>query len=227
VLGVFLDDELFSLCDAGRCGSSSLPRRICSPAQIKEAITRSPLPSRARQPSPAIFVTQPSKSVKPRIHDDVSGVEQSRLGQMGDRTATSIGAQDGISKGCLMQSRFDLSRHSGAPERRGAWLEPRLLRALRTQARPEGAPGASQRGQVSIGADRDPSRAMIRNAGSKVDRNRAGSRFDADSQPTNTIRSRRKPRGSPCSISDRVEGCGAACSGVGSITHVRTGDTKR
>ena len=43
----------------------------------------------------------------------------------------------------------------------------------------------------------------------------------------NTIRSRRKPRGSPCSISDRVEGCGAACSGVGSITHVRTGDTKR
>ena len=43
----------------------------------------------------------------------------------------------------------------------------------------------------------------------------------------NTIRGRRKPRGSPCSISDRVEGSGAACSGVGSITHVRTGDTKR
>jgi hypothetical protein len=43
----------------------------------------------------------------------------------------------------------------------------------------------------------------------------------------NTIRSRRKPRGSPCSISDRVEGCGAACSGVSSTTHVRTGDTKR
>jgi len=43
----------------------------------------------------------------------------------------------------------------------------------------------------------------------------------------NTIRSRRKLRGSPCSISDRVEGSGAACSGVGSITHVRTGDTKR
>jgi hypothetical protein len=31
----------------------------------------------------------------------------------------------------------------------------------------------------------------------------------------------------PWSISDRVEGCGAACSGVSSITHVRTGDTKR
>ena len=45
----------------------------------------------------------------------------------------------------------------------------------------------------------------------KVDRNRAVTvrcRFTANG---NTIRSRRKPRGSPCSISDRVEGCGAAC----------------
>jgi hypothetical protein len=39
----------------------------------------------------------------------------------------------------------------------------------------------------------------------------------------NAIRDRRKPRGSPCSISDRVEGWGAACSGVGSIMYVRTG----
>ena len=31
----------------------------------------------------------------------------------------------------------------------------------------------------------------------------------------------------PVRSSDRVEGCGAACFGMGSITHVRTGDTKR
>ena len=43
----------------------------------------------------------------------------------------------------------------------------------------------------------------------------------------NAIRGRHKPRGSPRSISDRVEGWGAACSSVGSITHVRTGGTKR
>lgn len=43
----------------------------------------------------------------------------------------------------------------------------------------------------------------------------------------NAIRGRRKLRGSPCSITDCVEGCRAACSGVGSITHVRTGDSKR
>ena len=45
-----------------------------------------------------------------RIHDDVSGIEQPRLGQMGDRTATSVGAQDGIPKRCLVQPRFDLSQ---------------------------------------------------------------------------------------------------------------------
>jgi hypothetical protein len=32
------------------------------------------------------------------IHDDVSGTEQTRLGQMGDRTAACVGAQDGISE---------------------------------------------------------------------------------------------------------------------------------
>jgi len=32
------------------------------------------------------------------IHDDVSGIEQPRLGQVGDRTAASVGAQDGISE---------------------------------------------------------------------------------------------------------------------------------
>jgi hypothetical protein len=41
------------------------------------------------------------------IHDDVSGIEQSRLGQMGDRTE---GAQDGIAKRCLVQPRFDLTK---------------------------------------------------------------------------------------------------------------------
>ena len=41
----------------------------------------------------------------------------------------------------------------------------------------------------------------------------------------NAIRGSCKPRGSPCSISDRVEDCGAACSGVSGITHVRTGGT--
>jgi hypothetical protein len=69
---------------------------------------------------------------------------------------------------------------------------------------------------------------MIRNAGKKgrpkSRRVTVRCRFTANG---NTIRSRRKPRGSPCSISDRVEGSGAACSGVGSITHVRTGGTKR
>ena len=34
-----------------------------------------------------------------RIHGDVSGIEQPRLGQMVDRTATAVGAQDRISKG--------------------------------------------------------------------------------------------------------------------------------
>jgi hypothetical protein len=43
----------------------------------------------------------------------------------------------------------------------------------------------------------------------------------------NAIRGSCKPLGSPCSISDRVEDCGAACSGVSRITHVRTGGTKR
>ncbi len=33
-----------------------------------------------------------------RIHGDVSGIEQPRLGQMRDRTATAVGAQDSISK---------------------------------------------------------------------------------------------------------------------------------
>ena len=33
-----------------------------------------------------------------RVHDDVSGIEQPRLGQMRDRTAASVGAQDGISE---------------------------------------------------------------------------------------------------------------------------------
>jgi len=32
------------------------------------------------------------------IRDDVSGIEQPRLGEMGDRTAASVGAQDGISE---------------------------------------------------------------------------------------------------------------------------------
>ena len=41
-------------------------------------------------------------------HDDVSGIEQSRLGQMGDRTATSVSAQDGIAKRCLVLQ--DISR---------------------------------------------------------------------------------------------------------------------
>jgi hypothetical protein len=36
------------------------------------------------------------------IHDDMNGIEQSRLGQMGDRIAPTVGAQDGISKGCLV-----------------------------------------------------------------------------------------------------------------------------
>jgi hypothetical protein len=39
-----------------------------------------------------------------RIHDDVGGIEQPGLGQMGDRTATSVGAQDGIAKRCLVQT---------------------------------------------------------------------------------------------------------------------------
>ena len=39
-----------------------------------------------------------------RIHDDVSGIEQPRLGQMGDRAAASVGAQDGISERCLVQT---------------------------------------------------------------------------------------------------------------------------
>jgi hypothetical protein len=35
------------------------------------------------------------------IHADVRSIEQPWLGDMRDRTATSVGAQDGISKGCL------------------------------------------------------------------------------------------------------------------------------
>jgi hypothetical protein len=33
-----------------------------------------------------------------RIHDDVSGIEEARLAQTGDRTTNSVGAQDGIAK---------------------------------------------------------------------------------------------------------------------------------
>ena len=43
----------------------------------------------------------------------------------------------------------------------------------------------------------------------------------------NAIRGRHKHAAHPVRSSDRVEGCGAACFGMGSITHVRTGDTKR
>ena len=43
----------------------------------------------------------------------------------------------------------------------------------------------------------------------------------------NAIRGRHKHAAHPDRSSDRVEGCGAACFGMGSITHVRTGDTKR
>jgi hypothetical protein len=39
----------------------------------------------------------------------VSGIERPRLGQMEDRTATSLGAQDGISKGRL---RYDDQREA-------------------------------------------------------------------------------------------------------------------
>ena len=38
------------------------------------------------------------------IHDDVSGIEQPRFGQMGDRAPPPAGAQDGISKRCLVQA---------------------------------------------------------------------------------------------------------------------------
>jgi hypothetical protein len=36
------------------------------------------------------------------IHDDVSGIEEPGLWQMGDRTPSSVGGQDGISEGCLV-----------------------------------------------------------------------------------------------------------------------------
>jgi hypothetical protein len=35
---------------------------------------------------------------------DVSGIEQPRLGQSGDRSATSVGARDGIAKRYLVQT---------------------------------------------------------------------------------------------------------------------------
>jgi hypothetical protein len=38
------------------------------------------------------------------IHDDGRSIEQPWLGDMRDRTATSVGAQDGISERCLVQS---------------------------------------------------------------------------------------------------------------------------
>jgi hypothetical protein len=41
----------------------------------------------------------------------------------------------------------------------------------------------------------------------------------------NAIRGRHKHAAHPVRSSGRVEGCGAACFGMGSITHVRTGDT--
>jgi hypothetical protein len=45
-----------------------------------------------------------------RVHDDVSGICQPRLGDMRDRTATSVVTQDGISERCLVRKpRFDLS----------------------------------------------------------------------------------------------------------------------
>jgi hypothetical protein len=47
-----------------------------------------------------------------RIGDDVSRIEQPRLGQMRDRTATAVGAQDGISKGCLMHKLALISRRA-------------------------------------------------------------------------------------------------------------------
>src|SRR5216684_2140059 len=46
VLGVFLEDDLVSLCDASHCGSSSLPRRHCISAKIQKAVIRSPVPVR-------------------------------------------------------------------------------------------------------------------------------------------------------------------------------------
>ena len=36
-----------------------------------------------------------------RVHDDVSGIEQPRLGQMRDRAPAPVGTQDGISERCL------------------------------------------------------------------------------------------------------------------------------
>jgi hypothetical protein len=39
-----------------------------------------------------------------RIRDDVSGIEQPRLGQVRNRTPSSVGGQDGISKRCLVRT---------------------------------------------------------------------------------------------------------------------------
>ena len=40
----------------------------------------------------------------------MGGIEQPRLGQMGDRTATPISGEHGISKRRLMQPRLDLAK---------------------------------------------------------------------------------------------------------------------
>ena len=45
-----------------------------------------------------------------RIHDDVSGIEEPRLGDTGDRAPSPIGGEDGISEGCLMQPGLDFTK---------------------------------------------------------------------------------------------------------------------